>query len=168
MSSSDTWPPDPLVLGNRVFHWTCWNVVVNEVIATSRISQLHLTDTNSNESFVLKCNEFCRGEASVGDELSLLGLGDQAADPGRYTRVAWINNTGGGWGLFDFWERQHFSDEQCMARFGLPRKKKALRNLLEMYYTVLCQICLQNFGYTEPELSEWTKKNVRFFIKQRL
>jgi len=142
--------------------------VVNEVVSTARFSQLHLTDMKSNESFILKTTEISQNDTVVGDELSILGLGDQAVDPGRYTRVAWINTKKGGWGLFDFWEKQHFSDEQCMARFGLPRKKKALRNLFEMYYTALCQICLQVFGYSEPELSEWTKKNVKFYLKQRM
>jgi len=162
--SSNWWPPKPLVLGNRVYHWYCWHVMVTDTVYTSNFLQLSITDLENNTSRSFRSKALRLAKFAPNDELDFFGIGDQVETPNLYTNFSLINKTQKHWCLDDaFWNEPHWHTAD--QYFGVPSRRSAVRDLIDRSFAAACEVCLRTLGHTGPELQRLVEDQTASYVR---
>lgn len=143
-SGSIPWPPPPLTLGTRIYHWGISQGRVLDVIRAHNYGQFQVQVEGEPDVKVWKLEELRTAEAAPGDHIQILSLSERAVT-NRWTYVSFINMTRGGlcplhfmihaWGASTqysqlpqyFGVRNHRAVEQVVASFFYEVTYQTLR-----------------------------------------
>lgn len=163
--SSNWWPAKPLVLGTRIYHWTCWNATVSDMLFTPGMLQLILWDSNNQREFVLK-DSLWPGPppaTKAGDELVVFGIGERVMQNNQYSFVGLVDHRAGQLAHVNGW-RSSIPWLRADSYFGV-RSKKEGRNLLMTYYSAVWEVLYRTAGEVGHALVSKAEESARHNLK---
>lgn len=162
----DWWPPKPLVLGSRIYHWACFKYRVLHVVRTTRTAELHLEGLTDGSHLVINSASLIPFTVHEGDILDAFGLGELAVEQ-RWYFAPIVNTTRRVWILSDGWEKT-IPWQNAATYFGIRRKRREIHDILTRYLTAACELALRDVCCTPAELAVAVPNNVQYVLKTRL
>ncbi len=159
------WPPRPLVLGHRIYHWNCWNVTLADMVYVPGMVQLILWDARNRRELVLK-DTMWQGQrpwAEPGDPLDVFGIGERTVPGYRYSFVGLANHARGMYAHVNCW-RSTINWLEADTYFGTKGKREA-QLMLMTYYAGVGEVLFRTWGGTGALLVQKADEFVRFMLK---
>jgi len=157
------WPPQPLVLGSRIYHWACYNVRVQHVVRTPRTAELHVINVNNNQPMVINSPRLVHFRANQSDYVDLFGLAEMSVEQVWHFTSA-VNRTQPSWIMLDSWENT-IPWQLAVTHFRIRRKRSELYDLIKQYLTATIEIALRDLGASGAELIALRDKAVNQRLK---
>lgn len=159
------WPPRPLVLGSRIYHWEYFKYQVQLVVRTTRTAEIHVRHEADGQPLVINSPSLARFTVQEGDTLSVFGLGELSVQ--RYWHfVTFVNKSRGNWVVMDGWEST-IPWQQAATHFGIRRKRRELHDLLNRYLSSACELALRDLGFSDAEVAVGVRRNVQEMMNTR-
>lgn len=144
------WPPPPLTMGSRIYHWGLSHGQILDVVCTHNYGQFQVQVDGEPDVKVWKREELRSAPGSPGDRIEIMSLSERAVTS-RWTYVGFINLTRGGFVPLHFQVHAWGNGVQYAQRpeyFGV-RTQRAADRLLERYFYELCFNAMRLCGESE-------------------
>ncbi|MEQ9617182.1 MAG: hypothetical protein RLN60_04010 [Phycisphaerales bacterium] len=157
------WPPPPLALGNRFFHWILNTGRVLDVFRANEYGQFQVQIDGEPDIKVWKAVELRETNTMPGDQIKIVSLCERAVT-NRNTYISLINFTRGGvtplFFLVNKWKREiRYYDRP--HHFGV-RNQRAADQLLEQYFYAMAYQSWRIAGATEADARSIGQENARY------
>lgn len=159
------WPPKPLVLCNRVYHWTCWNTTLSDIVYVRGMLQLIVWDDRNQRELVVKDSMWQGANPPIqaGDKVDVFGIGERAVQGNQYSFVAIACYSRGVYAHLNCW-RASINWADAFRHFG-TRNKRDARHVLSSYYTGVMEVLFRASGDTGYQLAAKAEREAQFFLR---
>lgn len=156
------WPPPPLTMGNRIFHWVVSQGRILDVVRTHNFGQFQVQVDGEPDIKVWKREELRSSTCAPGDHLDIVSLCERAVS-NRATYVGYVNLTRGGFlplhYLIHAWTANvHYAKRP--EYFGV-RNQRAVDQLLERYFYELSYNFMRLCGGSDAESRRFASESAR-------